>query len=307
MKQGSKSILLLIVLGMMSCQSGQKKEIVYKEYTSPDKSYVVSIPERIPANKCVADFMSFVKDDNFIIIQRVPFDYLSNDVTKIDEKSGKFSFSQIEVSDTSILYQASKGLITAYKYYLIKKLPTANYMISVSSITGSKIGIKEMGSSIYASLKPFQSGDVETRNVNVSLKADKTYSNHYYSIKYPKEWKAIENIDEMTDVYIGSQQQDFGFTVVRIETDYSLSEAHAEANENIRQLGFSIINDYQVTLAGVKCYKTLQEGTIQNKRIKHLSYIFKKGEMFYSIKFGNLSNNEQASLADEIMTSFCFK
>lgn len=90
MKQGSKSILLLIVLGLISCHSGQKKEIVYKEYTSPDKSYVVSIPERIPANKCVADFMSFVKDDNFIIIQRVPFDYLSNDVTKIDEKSGKF-------------------------------------------------------------------------------------------------------------------------------------------------------------------------------------------------------------------------
>lgn len=307
MKQGLLSILVLIAIVMTSCQSGQKKEITYKEYRSPDNSYVVSVPEQIPANKCVADFMSFVKDDNFIIIQRVPVDYLSNDVTKIDKESGNFSFSQIEVSDTSILYQASKGLITAYKYYLMKKLPAANYMISVSSMTGSRTGIKEMGNRIYASLKPFQSNDVETRNEDVPLRADKTYSNQYYSIKYPKKWRVLENIDEMTDAYFGSQQEDFGFTLVRFETDYSLSEVHTEANKNIRQVGFSIINDNQITLAGVKCYKTLQEATIQGKEIKHLSYMFKKGEMFYSIKFGNLSNNEQASLADEIINSFCFK
>ena len=307
MKQGLLSILLLIVLGMMSCQSGQKKEITYKEYASPDNSYVVSVPEQIPANKCVADFMSFVKEDNFIIIQRVPVDYLSNDVTKINEESGKFSFSQIEVSDTSILYQASKGLITAYKYYLIKKLPTANYMISVSSMTGSRTGIKEMGNRIYASLKPFQSKEVKTKNENILLKADRTYSNSYYTIKYPKEWRVIENINEMTDAYFGSQQEDFGFTIVRFETDYSLSEAHTEANENTRQLGFSIINDNQITLAGVKCYKILQGGKIQGKEIKHLSYNFKIGEMFYSIKFGNLTNDKQKALADEIIASFRFK
>ena len=93
-----------MALGMVSCQSKQKKEIVYKEYTSSDNSYIVSVPEHIPANKCLADFMSFVEDDLFIIIQRVPVDYLSNDVTKINDENGKLSFSQIEASDSSILY-----------------------------------------------------------------------------------------------------------------------------------------------------------------------------------------------------------
>ena len=291
-----------MALGIMLCQSCQKKETKYKEYTSPDKSYVVSIPEQFPAYKCVADFMSFAKEDNSIVIQCVPVDNLNNDVTKINENSGKFSFTQIEVSDTSILYQSSQGLLTAYKYYLIKKLPIANYMICVCSLTESKSEIKEMGSRIYTSLKPFIPKDTE----NTLQKADKSYTTKYYSIKYPKEWRVLENIDKMTDAYIGSKQEDFGFTIIRFETDYSLSKAHIETNENIKQAGFRIISDKQITIAGRKCYETLQDGTLQGKRFKHLSYTFKKGDMLYNIKFGNLSNDKRKALADEIIASFRF-
>lgn len=301
------SIFLLMALGIVLCLSCQKKETKYKEYTSPDKSYVVSIPEQIPANKCLADFMSFVKEDNSIIIQRVPVDKLNDDVTKINENSGKFSFTQIEVSDTSILYQSSKGLLTIYNYYLLKKLPIANYMICVCSLSESKSEIKEMGSRIYTSLKPLIPKDTETKKQNALVKADKSYTTIYYSIKYPKEWKVLENINEMTDAYIGSQQEDFGLTIVRFETDHSLSKVHAETNESIRQAGFRILSDKQITMAGRKCYETLQEGTLQGKRFKHLSYIFKKGDMLYSIKFGNLSNDKRKALADEIIASFRIK
>lgn len=308
MKQGLLFILVLIVLVMTSCQSGQKKEITYKEYRSPDNSYVVSVPEQIPANKCVADFMSFVKDDNFIIIQRVPVDYLSNEVTKIDKESGKFSFSQIAVSDTSILYQASKGLITAYKYYLIKKLPTANYMISVSSITGSKTRITEMGNRICASLKPYKMIDDETRNDNVSLKADKTYSNQYYSIKYPKECMVVENIDEETDVYIVSETDGLVLMIMRFETDTSLAEGNAIGNENIRQAGARILDEKLITFNGVSCYRAIQEIPSQSSGYDRLiSYSFKKGDIFYNIRIGNLSTEEKDALAKEIISTFRFK
>ena len=42
----------------------------------------------------------------------------------------------------------------------------------------------------------------------------------------------MENINEMTDAYIGSQQEDFGLTIVRFETDHSLSKVHTETNES---------------------------------------------------------------------------
>ncbi len=304
MKQG---LLLLIALVIVACNSGQKNEVRYKEYTSPDKSYVVSVPDYIPANKCFADLMSFVKDDNFIIIQRISAEHLSDDVTNIINESGKFSFSQIEVSDTTIMYQASKGLIMAYKYYLIKKLPEANYMISVSSFTKSKNEIKEMGNKIYASLKPFQQADVETKDQNVSLKADKSYATSYYTIKYPKHWQVQEHIDEMTEVYIGYQPENFGFTIVRFETDYSLAEVNAEGNKNVRQAGFRILEEKQMKVDGVKCYKTIQEIAIQGQKVKHISYTFKKGDMLYNIKFGSVTTRTQESLASDIIDSFHFK
>lgn len=248
-------LLLFMALSVVSCQSGRKKEAKYKKYTSPDNSYVVSVPEQIPANYCIADFMSFVKDDNFIIIQHVPVDYLNDDITKINEKRGKFSFSQIEVSDTSILYQASKGLITAYNYYLIKKLPTANYMISISSMTESRNGIKNMGSRIYASLKPYQVEEVETKEQDVSLKADKSYTTSNYSIKYPKEWKVIENIDEETDACIVSETGKTGMIIMRFKTEFSLAEGNANGNENMRQAGARILEEKLITFKGVKCYR----------------------------------------------------
>ncbi len=308
MKKESLFTLIFLAFGLMSCQQGRNNKVQYKEYTSPDNTYVVSVPEKVPQTQyCIGNYMSFAdKDEGIIIsIQFTSSNYLSDEVTKISNE--KYSYSQIETSDTSALYQFSQGMITAYKYFLIKRCPDANYLISVSLLKGSKMGVKEMGSKIYASLKPCRVKETENKEQKTLLKADKVYSTSYYSIKYPKEWKIVENINEMTDAYIGSQLEDFGFTIVRFETDYSISEAHTEGNENVIQAGFRILNDKQITLAGVKCYKTLQVATVQGKEINHLTYLFKKGNMLYSIKFGNLSNNERETLADEIIASFRFK
>ena len=300
--------LIFVALGLMSCQQDRKNKVQYKEYTSPDNTYIVSVPKKVPQTQyCIGNYMSFANKNEGVIIsiQYTPSNYLSDEVTKISKE--KYSYSQIETSDTSALYQFSQGLVTAYKYFLIKRFPDANYLISVSLLKGSKMGAKEMGSKIYASLKPCRAKKNETKEQKKMLYADKVFSTSYYTIKYPKEWNVVENINEMTDAYISSQEEDFGFTIVRFETDYSVSEAHTEGKENIRQAGFRIINDRQITLAGVKCYKTLQIAMIQGKEIRHLSYLFKKGDMLYSVKFGNISNDERETLADEIIDSFRFK
>ena len=111
----------------------------------------------------------------------------------------------------------------------------------------------------------------------------------------------------MTEVYIGYQPDNFGFTIVRFETDYSLSEVNVEGNENVRQAGFRILEEKQMKVDGVKCYRVIQEITIQGQKVKHISYTFKKGDMLYNVKFGSVTTKAQETLASEIIDSFHFK
>lgn len=111
----------------------------------------------------------------------------------------------------------------------------------------------------------------------------------------------------MTEVYIGYQPDNFGFTIVRFETDYTLSEVNAEGNENVRQAGIRIFEEKQMKVDGAKCYRAIQEITIQEQKVKHISYTFKKGDMLYNIKFGSVKTKAQENLASNIIDSFHFK
>lgn len=309
MKKESLFTLIFLAFGLMSCQQGRNNKVQYKEYTSPDNTYVVSVPEKVPQTQyCIGNYMSFAdKDEGIIIsIQFTSSNYLSDEVTKISNE--KYSYSQIETSDTSALYQFSQGMITAYKYFLIKRCPDANYLISVSLLNGSKMGVKEMGSKIYASLKPCRAKETETKEQKTMLKADMVYSTSYYSIKYPKEWIVVENIDEETDAYIASETEGIGIIIMRFETDTPLAEGNTSGNESIRQAGARILEEKLITFKGVKCYRAIQEIPSRASGYDRLiSYSFKKGDMFYNIRIGKILTKEQESLAEEIFDSFRFK
>ena len=107
-------------------------------------------------------------------------------------------------------------------------------------------------------------------------------------------------------IEFGSQTDNFGFTVVRFETDYSLSEINAEENENLRQAGFRILENKQGEIKGEKCYKIVQEISSQNQEVKQISYTFKKDIMLYNIRFGTIATKTQEKLVTEIMESFQF-
>lgn len=135
----------------------------------------------------------------------------------------------------------------------------------------------------------------------------KTYSTRYYSIGYPADWQCSENINEMTDVYIGSNKEPFGFTIVRFETDYSLFDANKEGNENLRRAGYKILDEKQIIVDGVKCYRANHEITLQGQRIIQISFTFKKGDMLYNIKFGSIISKSHETIATKIIESFRFK
>lgn len=133
------------------------------------------------------------------------------------------------------------------------------------------------------------------------------YTTNFYSIKYPNGWQVVERFNEMTDVYFGDLTDDFGFTIVRFETDLSLAELNAEGNANLRLGGIKVVEDKLIEVDGVKCYRAVHEIFLPRQTVKHISYTFKKGNMLYNIKFGDVETKNKELLVADIMKSFRFK
>ena len=120
-------------------------------------------------------------------------------------------------------------------------------------------------------------------------------------------FRYVERFNEMTDAYVGDPTDDFGFTIVRFEVDLSLAELNAEGNANLRQAGIKILEDKLIEIDGVKCYRAVQEISVSGQKVKHISYTFKKGNMLYNVKFGDVKTMEKEILVDGMMSSFRFK
>lgn len=302
------SIVLLI-----SC--GQRKELTYNSYTSVDNVYRVEIPSSATQGRCNMNVMNFEnKNSNLIIvIQRISEKSIDEYIRNKDITNNTFTYNLFQFSDTTSFYKITRGsnMWSAYDLYMLKRLDGSNYLVKVSSDVIGQSEMIDMIKHIYLSMK---SKDAEEGNVAFVASKDeetflleKTYSTPFYSIKYPKQWQVQEHLDEMTEVYIGYQPDNFGFTIVRFETDYTLSEVNAEGNENVRQAGIRILEEKQMKVDGAKCYKAIQEITIQEQKVKHISYTFKKGDMLYNIKFGSVKTKAQENLASNIIDSFHFK
>lgn len=312
-----KALLLtgLIVCSLLFFSCGQKKETSYNRVSSVDKTYSVEVPSNTVQGNSIGDLMIFENTNTHLIIsiQHIDKASLAEYIRNKDFSKNSFSYNLFQSSDTTYFYKITRGnnMWSAYELYMLKRLEGKNYLITVSSDVIGQAEMINMIKHIYSSIKL---KDAEENNVAVVASEDvetfpleKTYSTQFYSIKYPKQWQVQEHLDEMTEVYIGYQPDNFGFTIVRFETDYSLSEVNAEGNENLRQEGFRIIEEKQMKVDGVKCYRVNQEITIQGQKVKHISYTFKKGDMLYNVKFGSVTTKAQESLASDIMDSFHFK
>lgn len=311
----AKLLTGLVVSSLLFFSCGQKKEISYNKVSSVDKTYSVEVPSYAVEGKCIADFMSFENTNSHLIItiQHIDEGSLAEYIRNEDVTNNSFSYNLFQSSDTTYFYKITRGnnMWSAYDLYMLKKFEGKNYLIKVSSDVLGQSEMIDMINHIYSSMKLKDAEDedaavIAAEDVDTPL-LEKTYSTQFYSIKYPKQWQVQEHLDEMTEVYIGYQPNNFGFTMVRFETDYSLAEVNAEGNENVRQAGFRILEEKQMKVDGVKCYRAIQVITIQGQTVKHISYTFKKGDILYNIKFGSVATKAQETLASEIVGSFHFK
>lgn len=302
--------LIVSIFMFLSCE--QNKEVTYSKYSSVDNSYSVEIPSSATRGRCVADFMSFENENSHLIIaiEHINEGSIKEYMSSKNVTNNTFSYDLLQSSDTTSFYKIKRGnnMWAAYDLYMLKCLNGKNFLIKVSSDVLSQSEMIETIKHIYSSMKLNELGEdaVTATEEPKTISLEKTYSTKLYSIKYPKGWKITEHLDEITEVYIGYQPDNFGFTIVRFETDYTLSKVNAEGNKNARQAGFIILEDKQMTVDGQKCHRTIQEISIQGQKAKLISYTFKKGNMLYNIKFGTVRTKAQEILTAKIIDSFHF-
>ncbi|MCM1142800.1 MAG: hypothetical protein NC453_29890 [Muribaculum sp.] len=282
-------LLILLLLVIQSC-GNNKTNITWKTYTCQDKAYTVEIPSDFSLHSTeVGGWMAFEKSSNnssdaaFITIQPV-----TDGFTKFNEElngNPKFQYSVYKEAGNLKFAECSKGMWSAVQLGMLKEIDGVEYLIELSS-QGSRSNAEEIIQHIYDSMVGGTSMTSVSQEDDKTDSEFKTYSNPYLSIIYPKEWSIVKNPDGMTDVYIGAQDETLGYTIVRFNTEASLNEIVQEAKEGARAGGMRISENNNTTINGLPCNRMVNEFDYNGIAIKTIAYNFKKGDTFYSIKFG---------------------
>jgi len=218
--------------------------------------------------------------------------------------NSKYNESYIEQNDTCVIVKSAKRLYVGYTIYMSKKIDDQCYFIMYIGTPGTSSDIN-MVKHIYNSihLRTFQQINGEVSNADDFL----NYTNALFSIKYPLEWKTIENPNAMSDVYIGDKK--VGLMIIHFSSDLSLKEVNSEATNEARKNGIEITNDKLITIAKMKCYKSIHTIVVRGMKAKQVSYTFKKGDYVYNIKFGSEPRwiNSNGELIDKIVNTFIIK
>ena len=201
----------------------------------------------------------------------------------------------------------------AYQLYMTKKIKDNQYVISISSDVLGKDRLVAIIEHIQKSLTGLsQKTEIIEGNKNMDNVNNSTFSTrntNYYSIDYPKEWSIVTNPDQMTDVYLGDPKGKIGCTILFFDVDYSLSELNEEGNENMRNAGAKITSNERINVNGCQCYKTILEYSLGDTKVKQISYLFKKDETMFSVKFGNDKTeiDKNIALIEKIIATFKIK
>ncbi len=303
--------LAISIFMLASCE--QQSEVTYKKCSSPADTYTVEVPSYVAADMGIGDFMSFESENSYlqILIHTIEEETIGEYLRKRDFMAATFRYNHFVSTDTTSFYKITRGnnMWSAYELYKLKKVGDKNFVVMLHSSTLGQAKMIAMLNHISSSIKLKDCKDEVKEGVQEEPQEGslgELYKTNLYSIKHPKGWQVVERFNEMTDAYIGAPTDDFGFTIVRFEADLSLAELNAEGNANLRQGGIKILEDKLIEVDGVKCYRAVHEISLPNQRVKHISYTFKKGNMLYNIKFGDVKTKDKEKLVDDIMNSFRF-
>ena len=306
-------VLIASIFTFISC--GEAKKVIYNTYSSQNRSYTVEIPTNAKLTHNLNDFMGFIDETSMLIIniQNIGKENLNEYINNSNITNNTFTYNLIQSSDTTCFYKITRGnnMWCAYDLYMLKRINNENYIIKITSDRMGRSELEEIINHIYSSMKSIKAEECKTKQVteNQIIPLCKLYTTNNYSIKYPEDWIVLENLDEVTEVYIGSPTGDLGFSVVRFETEYTLEEVNDEGRNNLKQTGVynTISNDEIVTIDGVKCYKAIHKISLQEQKATHISYTCKKNQTLYNIKFSSLNTPINETHVDNIINSFRFK
>lgn len=315
MKHKVTLLLTTIVVFLYSCNN--EREIRYKSHMSHNKAYEVEIPIDFAESESIGDLLAFTqeKSHSYIIIQSLKDGESLSHFVESSNRGGDFNYSLVQQTDTSRYYKITRGttMWCAYQLYMTKKANGNQYVISISSDVLSKDRLIAIMEYVQRSLSSHsqemeiiggQKDDGRDNN-----NAFVTRNTNYYSIDYPKDWSIITNPDQMTDVYLGDSEGKIGCTILFFDTDYSLPELNEEGNASMKDAGATIISSTKISIDGQPCYKTIFEYSLGDMDVKQISYLFKKDDTMFSVKFGNNKKevDKDMALIEAIISTFKIK
>lgn len=305
----------LLSLSILCTSCGKQKAVDYKVYTSQDKTYTVQIPTDFSLEyNDISGYMTFKRQSSnsseFAVIKIEPTNNGFEEFEQTLNTNPNFLYLIYKNTRNTRFAECSKGMWSAVELAMLKELNNKKYIITLSAEV-SRNSSEQIIEHIYNTMnagEPSEISEEKTEN-NTKNNNFKTYSNPFLSISYPKDWKSVANPDEMSDVYLGASDESLGFTIVRFETDASLSEIVAEAKSSSEQSGMDIVSCKDITINGAKCNQMVNEFTFQGMNIKTIAYIFKKGNTMYSVKFGTQKKyvDANSNLIKKIMNTFKIK
>ena len=235
---------------------------------------------------------------------------LINDRLDSYKKLG-FYCTQENLSDSTATIKYSKGMLFGKSHLVVKKVELGYYIVMYESTQGCSLeDTKKIASSIK--LRIMNSKPAETQNTNTQSTSSApkyaVYKNDLYSIGYPLDWSYLEKPDALSDVYIGSNTEMLGFTILHIDNvEMTLKQIVDQSNADGSAYGLKVIECTPTKACGLNAYKTVIVGEIMGRKIKNISYSFLTNQgTFYNIKFGNDTKllDKNSLLISRILNSF---
>lgn len=304
---------IMYIAAVSSCQQSQQP-IKFELAVSNDSSYAVEVPSYVTKYKCIGDYMSFTNDKYHMTItigELIGQNFVEYTSQQWDRT--KYTCTTVNQTDTTLSYKItsrnnSTSIWSAYNYYAMKDIQGKTYIISVYSDALGEQRMQEIITKMQQSLHSFNpkedvcSQPQSSSDSEAALSAK--YQNLYLSIKYPNSWSVTRNVDEITEAYIGTQ--DFGFSIVHFESDYTLSDIVQEHNANAKRAGMTIENVSTMTIDGAQSYRIVITFEHDKHTYKQVSYLLKRGDRVFNLRFGDIQTLAQENVIPEIVQSLKF-
>lgn len=308
MKRGIiAGVILALSLGFVSCNSNQSCE--YKTEELWDWFYI-DIPSNLQFDRdySIKNVMSHYVEPNHDAVLTVLMKDSVNKAVLLEmvEKDKQMyrergcNVNSYVISDSIASFKYGKGLFMGKAHYVIKDVDKRfHFIVKYDGIEGRDLDvIKQVANSIR----------LKVVLPDTTVGCNPVYENKYFSVSFPKSWQYLEHPDAMSDVYIGSKNEQFGVIIVRFEQVLNLEAINKELLNQQKNLGLRVSNQ-PCKIAGKKGYKTVSSGKIAGQSIEFIEYSFKDGYMFYDLKFGTDPDaaRKYRKEVQEIVNSFTLK